>query len=145
MRRTRSAAAVGLAAAALGLGGCGGDDDATATETETTTTDTTTATDTTTGDAGAELAGTVGPGFTITLETSAGEAVGSLPPGGYTIAVDDESTAHNFHLTGPGVDESTQVSEEGAQTWNVTLEPGTYSFVCDPHASSMNGSFEVSG
>jgi plastocyanin len=37
------------------------------------------------------------------------------------------------------------VSEVGTATWNVTLEAGSYHFQCDPHASSMNGDFEVTG
>ena len=40
---------------------------------------------------------------------------------------------------------STSVGDSGTETFQVELEPGTYSFVCDPHASSMNGSLEVSG
>jgi plastocyanin len=28
---------------------------------------------------------------------------------------------------------------------SLTVATGSYSFVCDPHASQMNGSFEVSG
>ena len=51
---------------------------------------------------------------------------------------------HNFHLSGTGVDESTEVGEVETETWDVTFEAGTYQFVCDPHASTMNGSFEVS-
>jgi plastocyanin len=121
------------------LAGCGGDDeDSTTTETDTTATETT-------GTSGSTLIGTVGPGFTITLTAEDGSAVTTLTPGDYTIEVDDQSDIHNFHLTGPGVEETTEVSETGQQTWNVTLEAGTYTYVCDPHASQMNGSFEVSG
>jgi len=36
------------------------------------------------------------------------------------------------------------VSGEGTETFTVELGAGTYEFVCDPHASTMNGSFEVS-
>ena len=68
-----------------------------------------------------------------------------MTAGTSTVAVDDQSDIHNFHLTGPGVDESTDVGGTGASTWNVTLGGGTYTFVCDPHADSMNGSFVVSG
>ena len=31
----------------------------------------------------------------------------------------------------------------GTKTFTVTLKKGTYKFVCDPHASSMKGSFKV--
>ena len=33
---------------------------------------------------------------------------------------------HNFHLTGAGVDVSTEVGETGTETWEVTFEAGTY-------------------
>jgi plastocyanin len=71
--------------------------------------------------------------------------VSTLAAGSYTIEVDDQSDIHNFHLTGPRVEETTEVGATGTDTWNVTVEPGTYSFVCDPHAGSMNGDFEVVG
>lgn len=92
--------------------------------------------------AGGQLSGTVGPGFTITL-TQDGEPVSSLAAGSYEIVIDDKSSAHNFHLTGPNVDEATDVGETGTTTWTVDLEKGDYSFQCDPHAASMNGSFSV--
>ena len=77
--------------------------------------------------------------FEISLDGTDG-----ISAGDYTLVVNDQSSAHNFHLTGPGgVDVSTDVGEEGEQTFQVTLEAGEYRFVCDPHASSMNGSFTV--
>jgi len=39
----------------------------------------------------------------------------------------------------------TEVSETGVVTWKVDLQAGSYHFQCDPHASSMNGDFEVTG
>lgn len=151
-RMTRSRAlAVGLVALALVLvlAGCGGDEDdavdTTTTEvtetTETTSTEeTTTETTDTGGGAGGTLSGTVGPGFDISMGTG-----GTVAPGSYELAVQDLSGAHNFHLLGPGVDVMTSVSGEGTETFSIDLQPGTYQFVCDPHASSMNGSFEVTG
>ena len=91
---------------------------------------------------GGTLVGTVGPGFTITL-TQDGQPVTELAAGTYTIEVDDQSGSHDFHLSGPGVDETTDVAGTGKTTWEVTLEAGDYTFVCDPHAGSMNGSFTV--
>jgi plastocyanin len=83
--------------------------------------------------------GTVGPGFTITMAkkpTKAGKA---------KLVIADKSSIHNFHLTGPGgVNVKTSVSAIGSKTFTVTLKKGTYRFVCDPHASSMKGSFKVS-
>ncbi len=94
-------------------------------------------------EAGETLVGTVGPGFTITL-TYDGAPVTELAAGSYTIEVSDESDIHDFHLTGPGVDETTDVGGTGETTWTVDLQPGEYTFVCDPHAGSMKGSFTVS-
>jgi plastocyanin len=92
-----------------------------------------------------KLVATVGPGFTITL-TKAGKKVTSLKPGAYAITVNDRSTFHNFHLTGPGVNKRTTVAFKGtpAKPWTVTLRRGTYRYVCDPHALQMKGSFKVS-
>jgi hypothetical protein len=91
---------------------------------------------------GGTLNATVLPDFTISL-TQDGNPVTELAAGTYTIQVDDEADIHNFHLTGSGVDESTDVAGTGQTTWEVTFEPGEYTFVCDPHAGSMNGSFTV--
>ena len=98
------------------------------TETTTETTDTT--------EAGA-LSGSVGPGFEISVDQT------EVAPGSYTLTVDDQATDHNFHLTGPGVDVSTEVAAEGTETFTVELEAGTYTFVCDPHSSQMNGTLTV--
>ena len=48
------------------------------------------------------LAGTVGPGFTITL-AKGGKKVSSLKAGSYAITVNDKASIHDFHLLGPGV------------------------------------------
>ena len=37
-----------------------------------------------------------------------------------------------------------EVGEEGTENVTVDLVPGEYTFVCDPHASTMRGTFEVS-
>jgi plastocyanin len=142
MRKTILVLMLGLALV-FAVAACGGDDDENAaTDTETTATET----DTGGGEEAAnELYASVGPGFEISLTTEDGEDVTSLAPGTYTIEVDDKSDQHNFHLTGPGVDVKTEVSEVTKVDWDVELQDGTYEFVCDPHASSMNGSFDVSG
>jgi plastocyanin len=88
------------------------------------------------------LNGTVGPGFTITL-TKAGKKVTKLTAGTYVIKVSDKSNIHNFRLKGPGVNKTTSLGGKGASTWKVTLKKGTYTFVCDPHASIMKGTFKV--
>jgi plastocyanin len=89
------------------------------------------------------LNGTVGPGFTITL-THGGKKVTKLKAGTYVFKIADKSGAHNFHLTGPGLNKSTSVGGTGTKAWTVKLKKGTYKFVCDPHASFMKGSFTVS-
>jgi plastocyanin len=82
--------------------------------------------------------GTVGPGFTISM------AKKPTKPGKIKLVVSDKSGIHNFHLTGPGVNVKTSVSGTGTKTFTITLKKGTYKFLCDPHASSMHGSFKVS-
>ena len=81
--------------------------------------------------------------FVITLQDASGNVVRNLAPGTYDIAVSDRSAEHNFHLTGPGVDQMTQVALREEVTWTVTFTDGTYRFVCDPHAPQMRGSFTV--
>jgi plastocyanin len=57
--------------------------------------------------------------------------------------VRDRASDHDFHLSGPGVNETTSVSGTGTVVWHVTLRKGTYKFICDPHATFMKGSFRV--
>jgi plastocyanin len=123
----------------LALAGCGGDDNessgTTAATTEASAGDTGSAT---TGASATTLNGSVGPGFDISLDGTDG-----LTAGSYTLVVNDQSDQHNFHLTGPGVDVSTEVSETGEKSFDIELQAGEYKFVCDPHASQMNGTFTV--
>jgi plastocyanin len=81
--------------------------------------------------------GTVGPGFTITLSKK------PTKPGKTIFVIADKSSVHNFHLFGPGVNKKTSVSGTGTTTWTVTLQKGTYRFVCDPHKAIMKGSFTI--
>ena len=89
------------------------------------------------------LFGTVGPGFSIALRDAQGNSVTRLEPGEFQLEVDDRSEEHNFHLRGPGVDVSTDVAAVGKQTFDVTLSNGRYTFVCDPHSTTMRGAFDV--
>ena len=95
------------------------------------------------GAAETKLAGTVGPGFTITLRTSDGADVSKLDAGEVEIEVKDLSEEHNFHLSGPGVNLTTGVEAIGDTTFRTTLADGRYRFVCDVHPSSMAGQFDV--
>ena len=95
--------------------------------------------------AATKLTGTVGPGFTITLVDSSGKKVKSLRAGTYVITVRDRSDMHNFELRGPGLNEQeTSVPATGTTKWTLKLKKGSYLYVCDPHASTMRGSFVVS-
>ncbi len=89
------------------------------------------------------LVGTVGPGFTITLKHGTA-TVKKLKAGTYTFKISDKSNLHDFHLKGPGVNKTTSTPKKGNVTWTVKLKKGKYTFVCDPHATFMKGSFTVS-
>ena len=89
------------------------------------------------GAATPKLLGTVGPSFTITLTKKPTKA------GKYTLVVSDKSSIHNFHLTGPGVNVKTSVAASGSKTFRITLKKGKYTFLCDPHASTMRGTFRI--
>ena len=88
------------------------------------------------------LKGSVTDGFKIYLKQG-GKTVKTLKAGTYKIVVSDPTSAHNFHLSGPGVNKTTSVSGKGTFTWTVKLKKGTYKYVCDPHSSFMKGSFTV--
>ena len=136
----RITAALLVVTLALAVAACGGGGSSSADET---TTQATTASGEE-GEASGELEGEVGPGFEIEVKQN-GEDAESVPAGTYTLKVEDKSDIHNFHLIGPGVDqEVTEVPFKGDKTVTVTLEKGTYTYQCDPHASGgMKGSFEV--
>jgi Copper binding proteins, plastocyanin/azurin family len=90
------------------------------------------------------LMGTVGPGFTIFLRHADGRNVSQLDAGEYRIVVEDRSIEHNFHLSGAGVNMATSVENLETVTWDVTFaDAQVYRFVCDPHATTMRGSFNV--
>ena len=91
------------------------------------------------------LEGAVGTNdaFVISLSDATGTKVTHLDPGTYTIVVHDRSAEHNFHLDGPGVNQSTDVEGIGDVTWTVTLTDGIYGYQCDPHAGIMKGRFAV--
>jgi plastocyanin len=93
-----------------------------------------------------KLIGTVADPASISLRHENGTAVSDIPAGTYTIEVRDESIMHNFHLSGPGVDQRTDVETTGTVTWTVTLQDkARYTFVCDPHNTTMRGSFTTGG
>jgi plastocyanin len=144
---TRNAAILGAALAlVLGASACGGGggNDSGSPTTEATTTQASGGGGGGGGSASGTLEGEVGPGFTIEVKQN-GKDAESVKAGTYTLKVEDKSDQHNFHLTGPGVDNVvTDVGFVGDKTATVTLKQGTYTYQCDPHASSgMKGTFEV--
>jgi plastocyanin len=147
-RKTTIAATVAALTLVLVASACGGGSSSAGGETTTTEATSTTEAMTTTeggsGSATGTLVGETGPGFEIEVKQH-GEDAESVKAGTYTLKVEDKSDIHNFHLIGPGVDqEVTSVPFEGEKTVTVTLEPGTYTYQCDPHASQgMKGTFEV--
>ena len=90
-----------------------------------------------------KLVGTSGPSFSIKV-TKGGKLVKTLKHGTYKIVVRDKSSAHNFHLFGPGVNKSTSVSAVTTKTWTIKLKKGKYTYQCDIHAASgMKGTIRV--
>lgn len=91
------------------------------------------------------VVGTVGPGFTISLKLD-GKKASKLKAGvAYRLVIKDQSSSHDFHVTGPGVSKViTGVGFTGTKSVVLKLKKGNYKFVCDPHAASMRGSFKVS-
>ena len=83
------------------------------------------------------LTGTVGPGFTISMNKK------TVKAGTYAITIHDLASIHDFHLTGSGVDKKTSVTGTGTTKWTVKLKKGTYHFVCDPHHTIMHGVLAV--
>ena len=63
--------------------------------------------------------------------------------GKYTLVVSDKSSIHNFHLVGPGVNVKTSVATKGTKAFAIKLAKGKYRFFCDPHATTMKGSFTI--
>ena len=143
-RKTTSSLALAAVALAFGVTACGGDDSSSNgdTTTEAATTQRTTTSET--GSASGTLEGETGPGFTIEVSQD-GEDAETVKAGTYTLEVEDKSDMHNFHLIGPGVDEEvTDVPFVGEKSVTVTLQKGTYTYQCDPHAASgMKGTFTV--
>ena len=86
-----------------------------------------------------KIAGTVGPSFTITIANK----TKPTKAGKYVLVVSDKSSIHNFRLKGPGVNVATSVPATGPKSFKVTLKKGRYTFLCDPHPTSMRGSFTI--
>jgi plastocyanin len=82
--------------------------------------------------------------FKIEMKNQANRKLTSVKAGRYRIKIEDKATIHNFHLRGPGVNKATSVPARAETIWTVTLKKGTYTFLCDPHPTTMRGTFRVS-
>ena len=90
------------------------------------------------------LAGSVGPGKTISLKTSSGAKAKSLPAGTYKLTAADRSKKLNFHFFGSGVNKKTAIKFVGKKTWTVTLKAGkTYRYQSDRLASRLRGTVKA--
>jgi hypothetical protein len=94
-----------------------------------------------------DFIGIVDQDWNIDLRNPDGTHVSAIPAGTYDFEIRDTALDHNFHLTGPASQElgSTSVGGTGTVTWTLTLTPGKYDYVCDPHSGFMLGSFDVTG
>lgn len=80
-----------------------------------------------------KLVGAVGPGATISLKNTSGQAIFA---GAATIVVHDKSAKDNFHLLGPGLSKKTAVAGKATVTWKVRLLAGRrYTYRSDAHAA----------
>ena len=82
-------------------------------------------------------------GFKIEMKNAANRSLKTVKAGTYRIKIEDRARTHDFHLVGPGVNKRTSVSGTTETVWTVKLRKGTYTFMCDPHASMMRGTFRV--
>ena len=80
-----------------------------------------------------EIRGKVGPGSEISVTPQ------RVDRGTYRFVVNDKSSMHNWHITGPGgVDKKTSIRGTGVKTFELTLRrDSTYKVVCDMHPDTM--------
>jgi plastocyanin len=90
------------------------------------------------------LAGTDGPGYTITLKLK-GKTVKTLKAGTYKVAISDKSSIHGWSLDGPHgfAKDISPVPFTGSKTVTLKLKAGAYKFYCPSHESTMFGHFKV--
>ena len=140
MIRSTTIAVVLGAVLAFGASACGGG----GSSASDTTTQATTTSEGGSASGSGTLDGEVGPGFDIEVKQN-GKDAETVKAGTYTLKVEDKSDIHDFHLIGPSVDKVvTDVPFKGEKTVTVTLQKGTYTYQCDPHAAGgMKGTFTV--
>jgi len=94
-----------------------------------------------------KLFGTITAGGVISVTDSDGHAVTSIAAGTYDIEVTDNSALHNFDLQRPDSTsaDATDIVGMGTVTWtDVSLTPGTWTYLCDAHPY-IQGTFTVTG
>jgi hypothetical protein len=90
------------------------------------------------------LHGTVNADYSITLLFDDGSNATSAPAGSYRLVVNDQTSEHNFHLSGPGVDVDTGIDQVGTQGFTINLQNNSqYTFVCDVHPDTMRGTINI--
>lgn len=89
------------------------------------------------------LIGTDGPGFSITLKTTAGKTVKTLKAGTYKFVIHDKSSIHGWSLDGPHgfAKDIATIPAVGTKTVTLTLKAGKYKFYCPNHEAMMFGHF----
>ena len=153
MKDIRLGLSIGLAVVAFAAVGCAdGNGQGSAAALESVATDTATTETSTPGLP--KLIGTVGStddpdAYEINLTAEDGTEVTTvLPPGEYTLEINDLSTIHNFHLDArhSGVDAATEVAGTGEKTTIVMLQDGeAYIYACDAHPARMHVTFSIHG
>lgn len=91
------------------------------------------------------LIASVGPGSTMTLQTSAGKQVRTVKAGSYTFLVRDRSAIRAFRLSDANVntrDWETDLAFVGTVRWRVRLRAGVYRYV-SVGQPILRGSFRV--
>ena len=136
MTRSRTALMILFVLFGLAVAGCGGGDN----EGSATTAAATEATTESSGSGGGTtLNGSVGPGFDISLDGTDG-----LTAGSYTLVVNDQSYSAQLPPDRPVASTSRPRSKRRARRASTSsCRRASTSFICDPHASQMNGSFTV--
>jgi hypothetical protein len=90
------------------------------------------------------LHGNVNADYSITLLFDDGSSATSAPAGSYRLVVNDQTSEHNFHLSGPGVDVDTGIDQVGTQSFTINLQNNSqYTFVCDAHPDTMRGTINI--
>ncbi len=86
---------------------------------------------------GQRIVGNVGPGFTISVSPR------RVQPGTYRFVIHDNSSMHNWHITGPGVNKKTLITFQGTRRFTLDLTRGRYLIQCDMHPLQMNTRLRV--